>query len=249
MNPEHMAMKLKPRPNHLIGSVQKSWKKLLISVKCEGFSNCFLQLQWRGASWILATRPYGQRQKNPSTWIVVSCTEVLKIFWFWIKPSNQETFTYLHKWSLQLYRQDCDLAAQDIYVVGVNVIYEWRDLCGQIWATDVWKTFHGNRIQSSSFCQKSPGRMSPKIYFFIFCFVGTVCTSNAPHTLPTRLRQLQSGNIIERMSSLQNPYYLTIIYPCNNNKRCNKEANMINNRRLKEKQYFKPIKLVTFLKA
>ena len=27
-------------------------------VKCEGFAHCFLRLQWRGASWILATRLY-----------------------------------------------------------------------------------------------------------------------------------------------------------------------------------------------
>ena len=30
------------------------------AVKREGFAHCYLQLQWRDASWILATRSYGQ---------------------------------------------------------------------------------------------------------------------------------------------------------------------------------------------
>ena len=32
----------------------KSEKSMSSSVKCEGFDHCFLRLQWRGASWILA---------------------------------------------------------------------------------------------------------------------------------------------------------------------------------------------------
>ena len=34
----------------------KTEKSTSSSVKCEGFAHCFLRLQWRGASWILATR-------------------------------------------------------------------------------------------------------------------------------------------------------------------------------------------------
>ena len=37
----------------------KTEKSTSSSVKCEGFAHCFLRFQWRGASWILATRSYG----------------------------------------------------------------------------------------------------------------------------------------------------------------------------------------------
>ena len=52
-----MAMTLKPKPNHLNGSVQRNQARSS-SVKCEGFAHCFLRLQWSGAPWILATRLY-----------------------------------------------------------------------------------------------------------------------------------------------------------------------------------------------
>ena len=38
----------------------KTEKSTSSSVKCEGFVYCFLRLEWRGTSWILTTRSYGQ---------------------------------------------------------------------------------------------------------------------------------------------------------------------------------------------
>ena len=38
----------------------KTEKSTSSTVKCEDLAHCFLRLQWRGASWILATWSYGQ---------------------------------------------------------------------------------------------------------------------------------------------------------------------------------------------
>ena len=37
-------------------------------------------------------------------------------------------FTYIHNWSLQLFRQGYGLASHTIYVVCVNFIHKWRNL-------------------------------------------------------------------------------------------------------------------------
>ena len=57
MNHGCMAMRLKPKPNHP-NNRAKTGKSTSNSVKCKGFAYCFLRLQWRGATWILATRSY-----------------------------------------------------------------------------------------------------------------------------------------------------------------------------------------------
>ena len=38
----------------------KSWTNVNVTHKCEGYADCFLQMQWRGVSWILATSSYDQ---------------------------------------------------------------------------------------------------------------------------------------------------------------------------------------------
>ena len=86
-------------------------------------------------------------------------------------------YTYIHSWSLQSFSQD--------YVLGshINFIYEWRHLQFKVVSeypqfkvvserqNFFEKLFHGNFIYSSSFCQKSAERKSPKKYFSYFVFL------------------------------------------------------------------------------
>ena len=55
-----MAMTLKPIIPMEAFRRAKTEKSMSSSVKCLIFAHCLLQLQWRGASWILAARSYGQ---------------------------------------------------------------------------------------------------------------------------------------------------------------------------------------------
>ena len=48
------------RPNGSVQGRAETGKSTSSSIKCESFVYCFLRLQWRGASWIFATKSYGQ---------------------------------------------------------------------------------------------------------------------------------------------------------------------------------------------
>ena len=63
-----------------------------------------------------------------------------------------------------------DLVSHTTYVVCVNFIHKWRDLQFKVDSERqiFWETFHGNFINSQSFCQKSAERKLPKKYFLFF---------------------------------------------------------------------------------